>query len=136
MALGNIISYETEKPVPVFVLDLEKALNKRGFIIHNKDHMILKKTYDEHNIRMPEGFDLHMLQLCKPEKSSHILKGDIERVSLLPKFVHVFSKNKKTQVRMLKYQMEDVASLMNDRTFGKAVDESFSSIMGFIEEAL
>ena len=95
MALGNIVSYETEKPVSQFVVDLEKSMNKRGFVIHNKDHMLLKKTYDAHQIEMPEGFDLHMLQLCKPEKSSEMLKKNPERVSFLPKFINVWSRGGK-----------------------------------------
>ena len=136
MALGNIVSYETEKPVSQFVVDLEKSMNKRGFVIHNKDHMLLKETYDAHQIEMPEGFDLHMLQLCKPEKSSEMLKKNPERVSFLPKFINVWSGNGRTQVRMLQYDRKGVSALLNDEEFGKAIEESFSSITGFIEEAL
>ncbi len=136
MALGNIISYETEKPVLEFIVDLEKSMNKRGFIIHNKDHMALKDTYDAHHIEMPEGFDLHMLQLCKPEKSSEMLKNNLERVSFLPKFINVWTGNGKTQIRMLQYDGQEVAALLDDEKYGRAIKESFSSIAGFIEEAL
>jgi uncharacterized protein (DUF302 family) len=136
MALGNILSYETEKPIAKFVADLEKSMNKRGFIIHNKNHMALKETYDTHEIDMPEGFDLHMLQLCKPEKSSEMLKKNLERVSFLPKFINVWTGDEKTQVRMLQYDGQEVAHLLNDEKYGNAMAKSFASIAGFIEEAL
>lgn len=136
MAIGEIVSYETDKKLTDFIVDLEASLNKRGFIIHNKDHMALMDTYNASNIEMPEGFDLHMLQLCKPEKSSETLKANIERVALLPKFINVFTKNGKTQVRMLRYDQQAASMLLEDEKFGASMNEAFGSIIQFIEEAL
>lgn len=136
MGIGQIVAFESNKKVSGLVQDLEVSLNKRGFIIHNKGHESMKDTYDEHNIEMPENFDLQILQLCKPDKSSKMLLGDIERIALMPKFINVFTKDGKTQIRMLRYDSSEVAALMGDEQFGNGMEESFNGIIKIIEEAL
>ena len=76
-----------------------------------------------------------MIQVCKPQKAGKSLAKNPERAVLMPKFIVVFSKNGKTQIRFLKYSREVVASLADDQEFPGSLTESFEDRAAMIEEA-
>jgi uncharacterized protein (DUF302 family) len=127
---------ETAKGNSQFVKDLGVAAANRGFQIHNEDKMALAHTFGAHGVEVAEGFDLHMIQICKPQKAAKSLSVNPERAALMPKFVITFSKDGKTQVRMLKYGREMLTELLDDQEFPNSMEETYMSIIAAIEEAL
>lgn len=134
---AEIYRVHSSKPLEKFVADLEQAAVKRGFSIHNREIMALAETYREHKVPMPEGFDLHMIQICKPEKSSQSFQHNIERAPLMPKFVMVFSQDGATEIRFLYYSKEMIAALIpGDAAFPESLEQTYEAIRTMIEEAL
>ncbi len=132
---AEIYNTESEKAVTRFVADLASAAARRGFFIHNESKMDMAHTFGRHGVEVAEGFDLHMIQVCKPQKAGKSLAKNPERAVLMPKFIVVFSNNGKTQIRFLKYSREMVASLVNDLEFPVSLTESFEDMVEMIEEA-
>jgi len=97
--------------------------------------MAMAYTFGQHGVEVAEGFDLHMIQICKPTKAAKSLSKNPERAVLMPKFVMVFSKDEKTQVRMLKYGRELISELIDDDEFPKSLEETFSNIIAIIDAA-
>jgi uncharacterized protein (DUF302 family) len=136
MSMGaEIYNTESEKPVFQFVADLASAAARRGFFIHNESKMDMAHTFGRHGVEVAEGFDLHMIQVCRPQKAGKSLAKNPERAVLMPKFVVVFSDNGKTQIRFLKYSRDLVASLVDDAEFPDSLSESFDDIVAMIVEA-
>jgi uncharacterized protein (DUF302 family) len=132
----NIYKNQTSKPLTQFVKDLHNSAASRGFKIHNTDKMDMAGVFNAHNIDTPETFDLHMMQLCKPEKGSKSMIKNLERSVLIPKFVIAYTEQKQTQIRFLHYSEESVARLIDDAEFPKALVASCKSIIEIIEDAL
>jgi uncharacterized protein (DUF302 family) len=132
---AEIYNTESEKTVPRFVADLASAAARRGFFIHNESKMDMAHTFGRHGVEVANGFDLHMIQVCKPQKAGKSLAKNPERAVLMPKFIVVFSNNGKTQIRFLKYSREMVASLVDDLEFPVSLTESFEDMVEMIEEA-
>jgi uncharacterized protein (DUF302 family) len=82
-----------------------------------------------------DGFDLHMIQICKPSKAGQSLSKNPERAVLMPKFVMTFTREGKTQIRFLRYSRELVAGLIDDEEFPDSLAASFQDIVVMIEEA-
>jgi uncharacterized protein (DUF302 family) len=98
--------------------------------------MDMKTTLSAHGGRVPEDFDLHMMQICKPTKADKSLTTSPERAILMPKFVHVFSKDNKTQVRYLCFAPEFIANMVpGDARFPESLEQTFTKIRSMIEEA-
>lgn len=135
MSYGNVYAAETEKPLRQFVTDLDKSAKKRGFIIHNEDKMEMAHSFGKHGVEVAEGFDLHMIQICKPEKAAKSLSKNPERAILMPKFVMTFGKNGKTQIRFLSYSKDMIANMVNDKEFPDSLEETYNNIIAMIEEA-
>lgn len=133
---AQLYSCETAKPVWQFVADLKEAGMRRGFLIHNEDKMEMAHTFGSHGVEVAEGFDLHMIQVCKPEKSAPSIEKNPERAALIPKFITVFSANQKTQVRMLRYLPAMVIGLLGDAAFAESVQGSYDAIEQIIQETL
>ena len=133
---ASIYRAETNKSVNQFIKDFAVSADKQGFLIHNEDKMEMAHTFGSHGVEVAEGFDMHMIQVCKPNKAAMTLSKNPERCVLLPKFVFVFTKDDKTVVRMLKFSAERVAELIDDAEFPNSVVESFATITAIIEEAL
>jgi len=133
---ASIYRAETSKSVSQFIKDFAVAANNHGFLIHNEDKMEMAHTFGMHGVEVAEGFDMHMIQVCKPAKAAMTLSKNPERAVLLPKFVIVFTKEGKTVVRMLRFSAERVAELIDDAEFPKSVVGSFNSIIATIEDAL
>jgi uncharacterized protein (DUF302 family) len=132
---ADIYCAATEKPVTQFVADLATAAARRGFFIHNESKMDMAHTFGRHGVEVADGFDLHMIQICKPSKAGQSLSINPERAVLMPKFVMTFTLEGKTQIRFLRYSRELVAGLIDDEEFPDSLAASFQDIVVMIEEA-
>lgn len=135
MQYGNLYKAETSKSINQFIRDLKNAAKKLGFVIHNEDKMEMAHSFGKHGVKVAEGFDLHMIQICKPEKAAKSLQKNPERAILMPKFVMTFTKNGKTQIRFLSYSKEMISSLIDDPEFPDSLEETYKNIIAMIEEA-
>lgn len=132
----TLYAVESEKTVGHFVEDFAEILDANDFVINNKATMHMKETLTAHGGEVPEDFDLHMIQVCKPTKADKSLTANPERAILMPKFVHVFSKDNKTQVRYLSYDQEYIAQLVpGDSKFPASLNQTFTKIRSMIDEA-
>jgi len=135
MDRDNLYAAETDKPVDQFVEDLRKAAAKYGFLIHNEDKMAMAHVFGNHGVQVGEGFDLHMIQVCKPEKAAKSLAMNPERAVLMPKFIMTFSKNGKTQIRFLRFSRDNIQAVVDDPDFPGSLAETYEKIVAMIEEA-
>ncbi len=132
----DLYSVESEKSVAQFVSDFGGIVQKYDFVINNVDTMDMKKTFREHGGKVSDDFDLHMIQLCKPTKASESLSMNPERSILMPKFVMVFSREGKTQVRYLSYGATEIMELVQDDPgFPESLAQTFAKIRSMIDEA-
>lgn len=131
----SVYRKESEKSVEQFIADFGEIATSRDFTIHNEDKMEMAHTFGVHGLEVAEGFDLHMVQICKPRKAAKGLTTNPERAILMPKFVMVFTKDGKTQVRMLKYGRELVAELVDDEEFPAALEKTFNNLIAIIDDA-
>lgn len=136
MQWSELYQQETEKPLALFIQNLRSAGKKRGFVIHNENNMEMAHTFGTHGVKVAQGFDLHMIQICKPEKAAVSLQTNPERAILMPKFVMVYSAAGKTQVRLLIYNRPMIESLVGETSFADSLEESYAAIKSIIEEAL
>lgn len=127
---------ESEKSVTQFVSCFAEIVKKNAFVVNNFDTMDMQKTFREHGGTVPDEFDLHMMQLCKPTKADKSLTMNPERSILMPKFVMVFSKEGKTQIRYLSYSATAITELVqNDPKFPESLAQTFAKIRSMIDEA-
>jgi len=133
---SRVFRSETSKSIMVFIKDLGKTMALRGFIIHNEDKMEMVHHFGHHGVELAEGFDLNMVQVCSPKKSALSMMENLERAVLLPKFIVVFSKGGKTQIRMLLLGQELVADLVDDEKFPGLDTDEYSDLLLAIKEAL
>lgn len=135
MEQEDLYSAETSKSPADFARDFGGVAGKYGFIINNPDTMDMGKTFRAHGAEAGADFDLHMIQICKPEKAAKSLTANPERAVLMPKFVMAFSKGGKTQLRFLRYNPVDIGAVVNDAVFPASLVESFHKIREMIDEA-
>ncbi len=135
MQKDDVFATSTEKDINQFVSDLGRVAKKYGFIIHNEDKMELANTFGAHGVEVAEGFDLHMIQLCKPEKAAKSLMTNPERAILMPKFIMTFSADGKTQIRFLRFSQENIRNVVDDDQFPASLAETYKVIEQIIEEA-
>lgn len=131
----HIYRSETRKPIDLFVEDLSVTAKARGFLIHNEDKMEMSYTFGQHGVEVADDFDLHMIQICKPQKAAVSLSENPERAVLMPKFIMTFSRGDTTQIRFQHYSRETVAALVDDKEFPDSLLESYEKIMEIIEAA-
>jgi len=131
----DLYCVESEKSVVQFVADFAEVVKKNAFVVNNFDTMDMKKTFREHGGTVPDEFDLHMMQVCKPTKADASLTANPERAILMPKFVMVFSKDGKTQIRYLSYSLAAISELvLDDPKFPESVSQTFVKIRSMIDE--
>ncbi len=125
------------KGVGQFVADFTAIVKANDFVVNNYETMDMQKTFRAHGGEVPDDFDLHMIQVCKPTKADKSLTMNPERAILMPKFIMVFSKDGKTQVRYLSYSAADITELvLDDPKFVDSVGQTFVKIRSMIDEAL
>jgi len=128
---------QSEKSVAQFVADFSQIIKDNAFVVNNDETMNMKHTFREHGGEVTDEFDLHMMQVCKPTKADKSLTMNPERAILMPKFIMVFSKEGKTQIRYLSYSLADIAELvLDDPKFPENVSQTFVKIRSMIDEAL
>ena len=131
-----IYRIETPKSVQEYVRGFSHLVKANGFIINNEETMNMKETFRAHGRAIPDDFDLQMIQICKPDKADKSLTTNPERAVLMPKFVHVFTKDHRTQVRFLGFPQELIAALVpEDAAFPTSLEETFKTIRFMIDEA-
>ena len=132
----HVYRAETDKSPAAFAADFKEVLAKNGFIIGNEAAMDMKKTFTEHGAEVGEDFDLHMIHVCKPAKSAKSLNANPERAILMPKFVMVFSRDGKTQIRYHHYSEETIAETVDDPVYPGSLAQTYRKIIAMIEESL
>ncbi|MFH2124692.1 MAG: DUF302 domain-containing protein [Pseudomonadota bacterium] len=132
----NLYQTESAKSVAQFASDFEAVCGKYAFVVNNSDSMDMKKTFSAHGGVVPDDFDLHMMQVCKPTKADKSLTANPERSILMPKFVMVFTKEGKTQIRYMSYSAADIAEMVpGDPKFPESLAETFAKVRSMIDEA-
>ena len=135
MQADNLYSTQTDKSTTQFVKDLTTAAEKYGFIIHNENTMEMARSFGRHGVEVADSFDLHMIQLCKPEKAAQSLGANPERAVLMPKFIMTFTKDGKTQIRFLRFSENNIRSVVDDDQFPGSLAQTYDLIEKMIEEA-
>ena len=135
MHTNNLYHSETEKSIRDFIRDFDAIAREFGFIIHNADTMDMANTFGLHEVEIPADFDLHMVQICKPEKAAKSLAANPERAVLMPKYIMLFTKDGATQIRFLRFGAEDIRAIVDDPVFPAALAETYQRIVAIIEEA-
>ncbi len=132
----DLYAAQSVKSVKRFAEDFKKVVEKYGFVIHNSGTMDMAKTFNEEGAPVPDDFDLHMIHVCKPEKSSVSLVTNPERSIFMPKFVMAFTKNAITEIRYLSYGQEDIMELVvEDEALPDSLTQTFVKIRSMIDEA-
>jgi uncharacterized protein (DUF302 family) len=132
----NLYQTETTKSVAQFVSDFEAVCGKYAFVVNNNSSMDMKKAFRAHGGNVSDDFDLFMMQICKPTKADKSLSDNPERSILMPKFVMVFTKDGKTQIRYMNYSAADIAEMVpGDPKFPDSLAETFAKIKSMIDEA-
>ena len=132
----DLYCVESEKSVAQFVADFGETVKKYAFVIGNPASMNMKETFDAHGGKVPDDFDLHMMQVCKPTKADASLTANPERAILIPKFVMVFSRNGRTQIRYMSFSPPDISELVqDDPKFPNSLVQTFTKIRTMIDEA-
>lgn len=133
----NLFITQSDKSVQQFVADFTEVVEQNHFIINNLKTMNMNKAFRAHGENVAKGFDLHMIQVCKPGKASKSLSANPERAVLMPKFVHVFSKNNKTQIRYMSFSPEAIDELVtDDPKFKESLAQTFAEIRSMISQAI
>lgn len=135
MQRDDLYVAETEKSNNQFVKDLGNVVKKYGFIVHNENTMEMVHSFGKHGAEVAEDFDLHMIQICKPEKAAKSLSTNPERAVLMPKFIMTFTKDNKTQIRFLRFSADNIKSVVDDDVFPGSLAETYEKIVDMIEEA-
>jgi uncharacterized protein (DUF302 family) len=135
MSWAQIYQTATDKPLDDFVAALGEAGHRRGFVVHNDGRTELAHTFATHGVTVANGFDLQLIQLCKPDKAAASLQYNPERAALMPKFIATFTRDGRTEVRMLRYHRAMIEALIDDRIFGASLQESYDTLVAMIEEA-
>lgn len=135
MHTNNLYHGETEKSIQDFVGNFDAIAQKSGFIIHNADTMDMANTFGRHGVDISADFDLHMVQICKPEKAAKSLAANPERAVLMPKYIMLFTQDGKTQIRFLRFDSADISAIVDDPVFPASLAETYERIVAMIEEA-
>ncbi|PLX88701.1 MAG: DUF302 domain-containing protein [Desulfuromonas sp.] len=135
MTQSEIYQAQSAKSLKSYLQDVSRLAESRGFLIHNAERMDMRQMFVEHGHPVPDDFDLHMIQLCKPEKASKSLSKNPDRAPLMPKFIMIFSKEGKTMIRLLTYGTDFVSGLLDDDEFPESLVQSFDALKTVIDEA-
>ena len=135
MQKDQVYATSSGKSVNDFVVSLSEVARENGFVIHNESTMDMAHSFGKHGAEVAKGFDLHMIQICKPEKAAKSLSANPERAILMPKFIMTFTKHGKTQIRFLSFSEDNIRSVVDDDVFPASLAETYKKIHDMIEEA-
>ena len=136
MAGDYVFKAHTPKTSTRFVSDLAATAAEFGMIVHNEDKMDMAHTFGSHGVEISEGFDLHMIQICKPDKAAASLQANPERAILMPKFIMTFTQNGATQIRFFYFSRENIRVLVDDDSFPASLEQSYAQIIAMINKAI
>ncbi len=136
MKKNDLYCAETALSNKQFVSTFRKIAVENGFTIHNLETMDMKSSFNAHGIEIKEEFDLHMIQVCKPEKAAKSLSANPERAVLMPKFIMTFTDNTMTQIRFLRYNKKNIHTIVKDEVFPDSLAETYDQIISMIEKAI
>ncbi len=130
MADVQIFRNSSDKPLDVFLKDLEKATEAEGFSIQHRDKSDLVKFYRDQGVDMPANYQHAMIQICKPENSGKALPPNPERSLFVQKFIFVYNKGGRTEIRFLGYSGKLIGELLGHNEFDKGpTDDMFAERM-------
>jgi len=115
----KIFKNSTEKSFETFLEDLSKEIEAEGFSIQNRDRSDLTAFYQSEGIDMPNNYKHVVLQICKPQNSGKSLPVNPERSVFVQKFIFVYNKGGKTEVRFLGYSAKLIGDLLGHNEFEK-----------------
>jgi uncharacterized protein (DUF302 family) len=125
----------TSKSPSEFADDFRAVAARHGFTIANQETMSMAHTFAAHGVAVTPDFDLHMMQLCKPDKAAASLQANPERAILMPKFVMAFSRDGATQIRFHHYCEEFIRDAVADDHFPASLAATYATIIKMIDEA-
>ena len=131
----HLYATESTKSTSQFTADFGDVVKKYGFVIHNESTMDMAHSFGQHGAEVAQEFDLHMIQICKPEKAAKSLQANPERAILMPKHVMTFSKDGKTQVRFFHFSQDNIKAMVDDAVFPGSLAETYEKIIAMIDEA-
>ncbi len=135
MEKNNVYATESTKNTGQFVMDFSEIVKQNGFVVHNAATMDMGESFRAHGSEISDDFDLHMIQICKPSKAAQSLSSNPERAILMPKFVMTFSRDNKTQIRFLRYDANDIKTVVDDDVFPASLAETYTKIVEMIDLA-
>lgn len=126
----QIFKNSTNKPFKIFIDDLTKAIEAEGFSIHHRDKSDLVAFYRGEGIDLPNSFKHVMLQICKPANSGKSLLTNPERSVFVQKFIFIYNKGDKTEIRFLGYSDQLIGDLLGHNEFeNEPSDDDFATRM-------
>ncbi len=141
----KIYRNSTEKPFDIFLEDLSKGFEAAGFSIQHRDKSDLIAFYQGEGIDLPDNYRHIMLQICKPQNSGKSLPANPERSVFVQKFVFVYNKGGKTEIRFLNYSENLIGELLghnefergpSDDMFAEGMQKTFANMESIIQEAV
>jgi len=136
MSTHKIHQFETSKGIEEIIQDIELVFNEKGFLFDRENSLNMKKIYQGHNIDMPQDFDVRMMRICNPQRSSQALIKNPERATLTPRFLTFFKKENKTQIRFLDMSAETITELLDDPDFSKGHAQFNHAIVETVKKCL
>ncbi|MDX2479287.1 MAG: hypothetical protein QNK24_03000 [Desulfuromusa sp.] len=115
----KIYKNSTDKPFETFLEDLTKEVEAAGFIISNLEKSDLIAFYRGEGIDIPNNYKHVVLQICKPQNSGKVLPPNPERSIFVQKFLFVYNKGGRTQIRFLGYSAKLIGDLLGHNEFEK-----------------
>lgn len=126
----KIFRNSSDKPFAVFLEDLSQQIEAEGFSIHHRDKSDLVKFYQDLGVPMPEDYQHAMIQICKPQNSGKALPVNPERSVFVQKFIFVYSRGEKTEIRHLGYSADLIGELLGHNEFDQGPsDDAFAERM-------
>lgn len=123
----KIYKNSSKKPFEVFLEDLAKQIEVKGFSIYHRDKSDLVGFYRDLGVSMPEGYQHAMIQICRPEMSGKTLPVNPERNLFLHKYFFVYSQGETTEIRFLGFSAKLVGDLLEHNEFEKGPSDDFFS---------
>ncbi|WP_321366049.1 hypothetical protein [uncultured Desulfuromusa sp.] len=124
----KIFKNSSEKPFETFLEDLTLEIEKAGFSIENREKSDLIAFYRSAGVDIDNNYKHVVLQICKPERSGQTLPVNPERCVFLQKFIFVYNKGGRTEVRFLGYSAKLMGDLLGHNEFEKgASDDMFAA---------
>ncbi len=102
MLLGEVVQkVEVDAPFDAVLTSLEKAVKDNQFGIQTIHD--LKSTYAKKHLRLDDGFEYKIVQICNAPKSHKALTDmSYDMGVMMPKSIIVARENKKTTLRYMK----------------------------------